>query len=521
MHQSLPVPPPDWETRAAQLLFPRLGSNLSPVVTAEDDAERIAAILRQVPIGGLCLFNGRWPATRDTLAQLQQSAPLSLLIGADMERGAGQQVHGLTWFPHARVFDAIGSDRVEWISQFARVTAHEARRAGIHVNFAPVADVNTDPRNPIIATRSFGTDPIRVAECVGAFVRASQAAGLLCTAKHFPGHGHTSEDSHATLPVVVDRRDALIRRDLPPFRAAIEAGVALIMSAHVSYPHWDPTGQPATTSAAVMVDLLRQELDFKGLAVSDSLLMSGVRDRYAGETELAVAALNAGIDVLLDVGDPVGTWRGLLDAVRGGRLARDRIDNAFQRLWTAKSLAWQEGTFEAAPTETASEELSQTIAERACCAWGRWTPWQRPLIACRDVGVLMVNPFEPAWAPAELPLVTALREAGCRVVEGQLFATWDETDANLERLCDCDQLIVGLLVKPAAWQRLGITADQRRIVRDLIQVDTQRVTLVALGDPSAFDDLPEVPRRLCAHSDVPASQRAAARFLLRDNDPRP
>ncbi len=230
--------------KIAQLIFVRIGSNLPPIVSASADEARIGDLLSECPVGGLLMFNGSWPETARSLARLQQASQTPLLVAADLERGAGQQLRGLTIFPHARAFAQLGEDAFDAIQQAARVTSQEALAAGVQILFAPVADANTNPQNPIIATRAFGEEPHQVAKLVQASVEATQQAGALATAKHFPGHGDTSQDSHAELPSVNRSADELRRTELVPFRAAVEAGVALVMTAHVSYPALDPSGTP-------------------------------------------------------------------------------------------------------------------------------------------------------------------------------------------------------------------------------------------------------------------------------------
>ena len=170
--------------KVAQLIFPRIGDNLPPVRTVTEDADRVEAILKQVPVGGLCVFNGRWPDTPRTLKELQEVAQIPLLIAADMERGAGQQVKGLSVLPDAMAFGALGPAAELASESFGRVTAEEALAAGVHIVLGPVADVNSDPRNPIIATRAFSTDTRAAARLAAAYVRGCQKTGAAAMAKH-------------------------------------------------------------------------------------------------------------------------------------------------------------------------------------------------------------------------------------------------------------------------------------------------------------------------------------------------
>ena len=206
---------------------------------------------------------------------------------------------------------------------------------GLNTDYAPVADVNVNPANPVIGVRSFGSDPTTVAEHVVAGVRGLQSAGVSAVAKHFPGHGDTGEDSHHALPVVTHSRQEWERIDAPPFRAAIAAGVDAIMTAHLAFPALEPSGDPCTLSRAVLTGLLRTELGFDGVIVTDSLRMTGVRTRY-DDAEVPVRAIEAGADVLLDPPEPVHQIEAVLTAVRSGRLAVERIEESVRRILIMK-----------------------------------------------------------------------------------------------------------------------------------------------------------------------------------------
>ncbi len=231
--------------------------------------------------------------------ELRHRAGRPLLIGADLERGAGQQARRLTEIPPPGALATLEDDSV--IAWAGRTTAREARRIGINWVFAPVADLDIEPENPIVQSRSFGARPDSVAEAVAIWIREAQAEGVLACAKHYPGHGRTRHDSHDRLPKVEATLELLAETDLRPFRAAVDAGVASVMTAHVAYPGWDPAGAPATRSPVVL-GYLRREFRFGGLIVTDALIMEGAR---AGrpEGEAILEALLAGCDLLLYPGD--------------------------------------------------------------------------------------------------------------------------------------------------------------------------------------------------------------------------
>lgn len=498
--------PTDLRERLAQLLMVRIGSNLPPILRTHEDEQRVAQQLSECPVGGLLLFNGVWPAVRETLDRLQAASPTPLLIASDIERGVGQQVAGLTVFPHQRAFvdleDAAGA-----VDRFCQLTATEAHAAGIHVTFGPVADVNSDPRNPIIATRAFGDNPARAAELAAAYVRSAEAAGLATCAKHFPGHGDTHQDSHEAMPRVEASGDLLRERELVPFRAAIEAGVSLMMTAHVEYPALDPTGTPATLSKPILVDLLRNELGFEGVVCSDSLLMAGVRDRFETEGEMALAALLAGVDLLLDVEDPKAVVQALVKAAESGRLPAERIDQAFDRVWQLKSRF---------SDTTRTESLaglpgaSASIARAATRVIAGKLP---ELSAESPLAALVLKPHHRPTDPDEQPLAEALRE---RFSDLSYFETGPEFEASLESEILAASgpeapVLIAMIVKPAAWHAFGLTEAQDALVRSLIE--KRPVILACLGVEGALQAYPEALAQVCTHSDVPASQSALALFL--------
>src|SRR3984893_3447971 len=267
--------------------------------------------------------------------QLQVRSKLPLLIGADFERGAAMRLDEGTSFPTAMAL-AAGGDPADAYTM-GKTTALEARAVGIQWIYAPDADVNNNPGNPIINTRSFGEDPARVAEYVTAFVRGVEENGGLATAKHFPGHGDTASDSHIDLPVIHADRERLDRLELVPFRAAISAGVGSVMTGHLSVPSLEPDpNTPATLSSHILTDLLRNELHFQGLVVTDAMDMGGITERYA-PGEAAVRAVLAGADALLMPPVPDAAFEGLKGAVRSGRISIERLDASVRRILEAKA----------------------------------------------------------------------------------------------------------------------------------------------------------------------------------------
>ncbi|MEN0111506.1 MAG: glycoside hydrolase family 3 N-terminal domain-containing protein, partial [Planctomycetota bacterium] len=506
--------------RLAQLLMVRIGSNLPPIKRVHEDEARVAAQLAECPFGGLLLFNGVWPDARAALDRLQAASPTPLLVASDIERGAGQQVAALTLFPHQRAFVDL-PDAAAAVERFCEITAREARAAGIHVTFGPVADANTNPRNPIIATRAFGDDPAGAGRLAAAYVRAAEAAGLATCAKHFPGHGDTHQDSHDAMPRVDAPAEMLRQRELPPFREAIAAGVSMLMTAHVEYPALDPSGKPATLSRPILVDLVRGELGFSGVVCSDSLLMAGVRDRFESEGELALACLLAGVDLLLDVAEPAATVEALARAAAEGRLPAERIDEAFGRVWALKTKALQ-ASDPALPTD---EELSAAGAESLRVATDAIRVAARPdaagwpLDPATGVTCVVLKPHHRPTDPAEQPLAAALRE---RFAEVAYFETGPEVSPTLaddiHRATPAGRpLVVAMIVKPAAWHAFGLTPDQDALVQQLLRpelLEGGQAVLACLGVENALDPYASAGVRLVTHSDVPASQHALAARLV-------
>ncbi|HEX8297873.1 MAG TPA: glycoside hydrolase family 3 N-terminal domain-containing protein, partial [Rubricoccaceae bacterium] len=319
--------------KAAGLLIVRLGNNLPPARTADEQADSVARLLGEHPVGGLILFNGRWPETRETLMRLQAHSDAGLLVTTDMERGFGQQAPGATVYPHAGAFARLPDPDAEAaVREMAAQSSREALAAGVHVTYSPVADVDRNPANPIIGARAYGPNPERAARLVAAFVAGVHDAGQIATAKHFPGHGGTSEDSHATTPTVTDSREVLEATDLVPFRAAVAAGVDAVMTAHIAVPALDPSGLIATRSAPILRGLLRDELGFNGVVVTDSLQMAGAKEADRTEADLAADLLAAGVDLFVDAVDPAALIIGLGRAVEDGQLDEALLDAALARV---------------------------------------------------------------------------------------------------------------------------------------------------------------------------------------------
>ena len=299
---------------------------------------QLTSWLEEFDLGGVILLGGSSIELQARSQQLQSWAKTPLFIAADIEEGIGQRFSGGTWFPPPMALGAIYEQNPDLARQYARqmgeITAEEALAIGINWLLAPVVDVNNNPDNPVINIRAFSDRPEVVAALSSAFIEGAKTAAILTTAKHFPGHGDTATDSHLDLPAILHSDSRLATVELPPFESAIAAGVDSIMTAHLSIPAWDDR-QPATLSSKIVTEKLRKQLGFKGLVVTDALIMGGIT-KYASPKELAVMAIEAGSDVLLMPDDPEVAIASIYDAVRSGRISHQRIQQSVERIWQAK-----------------------------------------------------------------------------------------------------------------------------------------------------------------------------------------
>lgn len=340
------------DEKIGQMLVAAFESTYLPSDT--DAFEQLAAYVRDQKVGGFIAFGGSQPvpgvllnptyanvtlgnplAAASTFNRLQVLSAVPLLNSSDFEWGVGMRIAGATSFPRAMAFGATGDDRLA--AEAARITAIEARAIGVHVNFAPVADVNNNPRNPVINTRSFGETPAAVSTMVSSYVRSLQEHGLLATLKHFPGHGDTDVDSHIGLPLIPHPRERLAAMELPPFRAGIAAGAAAVMTSHIVLPALEPQPEtPVTWSRNATTGLLREELSFTGLVFTDSMKMAGVT-RLASAGDAAVRAVAAGHDMLLDLPDPPAALAAIKAAIASGAIPEARITASAERILRAKA----------------------------------------------------------------------------------------------------------------------------------------------------------------------------------------
>jgi beta-glucosidase-like glycosyl hydrolase len=343
---------------AGRLILPALRWRADTGFAHEEAGIRAAL---ELGAGGFILFGGRADAVARLTGELRDRAGRALLIAADLERGAGQQFEGMTELPPPSALAAL--DDPDAIRSAATTTAREALELGINWVLAPVADLDCEPDNPIVQTRSFSADPERAASAAATWVRACQDAGAMACVKHFPGHGRTTRDSHDEVPTVPASATVLREEDLAPFRRAVEAGVASVMTAHVRFPALDPDGRPATFSPAIL-DLLRTELGFGGLVVTDALMMGAALDGAAGGSP-AVRALAAGCDLLCYPDDARAAHAAIETALREGTLRESRVAEAIGRYEAALAgQAGKRGSGEADQGLPESEDIADRLLQR-------------------------------------------------------------------------------------------------------------------------------------------------------------
>jgi beta-glucosidase-like glycosyl hydrolase len=436
-------------------------------------------------VGGFIVFGGERDAVRRITRELTAAAPHPLLLASDFERGAGQQVDGLTALPPAQGVASVGAAAV---AEAAAITAREARDVGVNWALAPVVDLDAEAGNPIVQTRAFGPDPDAVAAAGARWIARCQEGGVLACAKHFPGHGRTTTDSHAELPVVAARRETL-DADLLPYRRAIEAGVWSVMTAHVAYPALDASGVAATFSRRILHGVLRRDLGFDGLTVTDALIMEGARTGGAGEGTGALRALQAGCDLLLYPRDVDGVVAALEHAAAAGELATDTVDEALARRLAAIARAAGPAVLDDA---TLAEHRAR--AESMALAAVRWLRGPRPR-APDAVELVVVD--DDAGAPYPVPPRTGVAEA---------------LQARGIRLGTGGVPVVLLFCDVKSWKaRASLSAESRRRLAAAL---ARPATTLLFAHPRLAAEVPGTGPLLCAWSGDALMQRAAAQALL-------
>jgi beta-N-acetylhexosaminidase len=516
--------------KAAQMVWPNLLGDYVPTDTPA--WRKLVHAVADEGVGGLLISIGSPEEIAVKLNALQRAAALPLLVGSDLEYGAGQRARGGYFLPNAidlggaTIFPpqmAFGAARdTTFAYEEGRVTAIEGRALGVHVDFAPVLDVNNNAANPVINTRSYGEDPRLVAELGRAFIRGVQEHGMIATGKHFPGHGDTETNSHLALPIVQASRARLDTVELVPFRAAIGAGVDAIMTFHGSMPALDSSGAPATLSPAMLTGLLRGELGFHGVIVSDAMDMRGVLDRY-GSTEAIKRAVAAGADVLIEPTDVAQAIDALVAGVHEGRYTENRLDSSVRRLLTLKH---EEGldthrlvdldSLRTVVGDSSHLAIARHIAERSITVVKdslRALPLGRLTHAAR---VLSVTIAHRADLGAGLAFAATLRQTfpNTRTEFVDADDTRDDPWRLLREADSADVTIVSSYVGQF-WDVTTVSASAPVVsfVQQLAQRGTRPI-VVAFGNPYFLQQVPSVSAYVVAWGGFPVSQQAAARALV-------
>jgi beta-N-acetylhexosaminidase len=451
--------------------------------------------------------------------QMQAKSKLPLLIGADFERGTAMRYDEGTSFPTAMAVAAGGDPKDAYT--MGKITALEARATGVQWAYAPDADVNNNPANPIINTRSFGENPQRVADFVSAFVKGAEDHGALATAKHFPGHGDTSADSHIDLPVISASRERLEHLEFVPFRAAISARVGSIMTGHLSVPALEPDrNTPATLSSNILQGVLRKELGFQGLIVTDAMDMGGITVRYA-PGEATVRAVAAGVDCVLMPPVPDAAFEALQGAVKSGRISKERLDESVRRILQAKA---QLGLNEKRLVDVnalnhkfgsaAWQKEAQEISDRGVTLL-RDTPHRLPLDGTKPSRALLLAFYaDPEPYPGE-DLERELRARFDSVTT--LRADTRFVNASILRLPPPDSYdvaILALFVRVSDRKGNVDVPPEQTALADQIYKTGKPVITVAFGSPYLIERFPQAETWLAAFGISDVAQISVARALF-------
>jgi beta-glucosidase-like glycosyl hydrolase len=537
------------DEKIGQLIVPTFESNF--ISTDSETFDALTRLVRDYHVGGFHVFGASVPApsvllnpgygtvilgqpfsVAFLLNRLQALSNLPLLNTADFETGVGFRIFGATQFPRQMAMGAIASAAghdLRLVREEARITAVETRALGVHVNFAPVADVNNNPRNPVINIRAYGEDPSRVAALVGAYVAGARDGGMIATIKHFPGHGDTDVDSHLGLPVITFDRARLQSVELLPFRSGIEQGVEAVMAAHIELPSLDPApSTPATFSRAVLHDLLRQELGFRGLVYTDSMSMDAVA-RMVPPGEAAVRAFAAGADQILHSPDPVAAFDGLKAALASGRIAAAQVDSAVARVLRAKASAGlhlrRAVDLDAVPDKIGSR-AHQAVAQEAFArslTLVKDDRGQVPLTAARDTPLLYLSILDyPAGWQIAAPSRTFIPELKKRWPQVTSIEVSDQTpkaELDLVRTVAAryGAVIASVFVRASSGSgRLDLAPELVRLLKDLARVtertNTPFVTCF-FGNPYTASFVPELPAMLLTYDFYDQPERAAVSAL--------
>lgn len=532
------------EERVGQLLVSSFQSSF--LSTDSDGFAELAKAVREYHVGGFHVFGaselapsvllnpsygtvtlGQPLEAASTLNRLQALAAVPLLNTADFESGVGFRIAGATAFPRAMAFGAARDEKLAY--EAGRVTGEETRALGVHVNFAPVVDVNNNPRNPVINTRSYGEDPALVGALASAYIRGLQSAGVMATLKHFPGHGDTDVDSHLGLPVIKHPRARLEAIELPPFKAGIAAGADAVMTGHIEMPAFDATPDtPTTLSEPIVSGVLRKELAFRGLIYTDSMGMQGVTAMHQ-PGEAAVRAVLAGNDVVLHSPDDGAAFKGIVEAVRSGRITTARLDASVERILRAKVRAGVHksrlvdlGAIGDRVGTRANQAVADAVSERSITLV-KDTRGQVPLKLSKDAQILYLSvlDYPSGWriAAPSRTFIPELRKRWPNVTAIELSDRTTPSEIELVRatLPRFDAIVASVFVRTAsASGRMDLAAPLQRLLQDAARATaTSNRPLVAtfFGNPYATLYLPDLPAVLLTYDFYDRAEASAVRAL--------
>ena len=516
--------------KVGQIMMPQVFAGFTPHGSEADT--RILDAIERHRVGSVIVTSGSPVEAAVMLNRLQMRSDIPLLVGADLESGAGFRFDGIvrvpgnldlggaTTLPSMMAISATGEPQYAY--RAGMITGLEARAIGVHMPFAPVLDVNNNPDNPIINTRSFGEDPERVAMLGALFAKGVQDAGAVATGKHFPGHGDTETDSHLALPVIRVDREHLDSLELRPFREAIDGGIGAIMSAHISVPAL--TGDdstPSTLSSRVLTDLLREELGFEGVIVTDGMDMAAI-DRRFGRGEAVVRAIEAGADIILMPPNLDEVVPAVLAAVSSGRISEERLDESVGRILRLKEALGLNITRTVDMTnlhETVGipehVAMSEEIAQRAITLLKNEGP-VLPLRGRRNARVLSVTYRRESDVQAGGAFNRQVRNIYPRlqtvsVHRGSDAATYTRLNESVE---EADVVLISAYV---AWSNASgtLSVSQRfaSFVKEVAESGKPHV-VVAFGNPYMLRDFPGVRAYLLAWDGSQAIQKAAGQALF-------
>ena len=502
-------------------------------------------------VGGIVLFRGPVYESVMLVNRMQQLAKYPLLISSDLEAGPGMRFDDTVNFPWNMAVGATANP--EYARRQGEVTAREARALGVQQIYAPVADVNNNAANPVINVRSYGEDPGSVAKLVAAFVEGAQHGGVIATAKHFPGHGDTAVDSHRGLPEIDVTRERLNSVELVPFRAAVNAGVGAVMDGHIGLPLIDPTaitplprdvkikaietdeageivvekGTMPTTLSPVMNRILRNELGFDGLIVTDAMSMSGLT-LYFTQEEASVRALEAGADLLLKPADTDAAIRGVRNAVKQGRLTEKRIEVSARKALAAK---YDLGLMRQRVTPL--DEIDQIVGGKETLDLADEIAAHAITLVRNNANLLPLN-LQPKTTIFNLaitngddrlfitqPFVSRLARSGVKVVTIVLDDRSSEAEVNkaLGLAGHADLVIASLYGRVRTGQARSVALPEpgANALETLIDRQTPLIG-ISFGNPYLLSSFPKMQTYLVAYGDMPSLQEAAAQALLGQSD---